>query len=128
MFLDFPLPNGGRYEAWENYDFFIHRPGTNDEPYQMAWQRYGAPRRRLRARGRQSITLLSWRVDSNAGLPKRLREWAEKEKPMWLNPPRDLDEIPRAPSRARRWRAGRADCAGRGACSMIQIKDALHNP
>ena len=28
VFLDFPLPNGGRYEAWENYDFFIHRSGS----------------------------------------------------------------------------------------------------
>jgi hypothetical protein len=92
VFLDFPLPNGGRYEAWENYDFFIHRPGTNDEPHQMAWQRYGAlpP---FAGKGQAIYHLLSWRVDSNAKLPPKLRAWAEREKPMWLNPPRDLDEI-----------------------------------
>ncbi|MFN4039152.1 MAG: DUF1838 family protein [Erythrobacter sp.] len=92
VFLDFALPNGARYEAWENYDFFIHRPGTNAEPHQMAWQRYGAlpP---FAGKGQAIYHLLSWRVDSNAKLPPKLREWAEREKPMWLNPPRDLDEI-----------------------------------
>jgi hypothetical protein len=92
VFLDFALPNGGRYEAWENYDFFIHRPGTNAEPHQMAWQRYGAlpP---FAGKGQAIYHLLSWRVDSNAKLPEKLREWAAREKPMWLNPPRDLDEI-----------------------------------
>ncbi len=92
VFLDFPLPNGSRYEAWENYDFFIHRPGTNDEPHQMAWQRYGAlpP---FAGQGQAIYHLLSWRVDSNAKLPEKLRAWAEREKPMWLNPPRDIAEI-----------------------------------
>lgn len=92
VFLDFPLPNGARYEAWENYDFFIHRAGTNAEPHQMAWQRYGAlpP---FAGQGQAIYHLLSWRVESNAELPARLRAWAERERPMWLNPPRDLDEI-----------------------------------
>jgi hypothetical protein len=92
VFLDFPLPNGGRYEAWENYDFFIHRPGTNAEPHQMAWQRYGAlpP---FAGKGQAIYHLLSWRVDSNDELPEKLRQWAAREKPMWLDPPRDLDEI-----------------------------------
>jgi hypothetical protein len=92
VFLDFALPNGARYEAWENYDFFIHRPGTNAEPHQMAWQRYGAlpP---FAGKGQAIYHLLSWRVDSNAKLPEKLRAWAAREKPMWLNPPRDLAEI-----------------------------------
>jgi hypothetical protein len=92
VFLDFALPNGARYEAWENYDFFIHRPGTNAEPHQMAWQRYGAlpP---FAGKGQAIYHLLSWRVDSNAKLPEKLRAWAQREKPMWLNPPRDLAEI-----------------------------------
>ncbi|MGY6636831.1 MAG: DUF1838 family protein [Erythrobacter sp.] len=92
VFLDFALPGGARYEAWENYDFFIHRAGTVDEPHQMAWQRYGAlpP---FAGKGQAIYHLLSWRVDSNAKLPERLREWAEREKPMWLNPPKDVAEI-----------------------------------
>ncbi|MFN3989515.1 MAG: DUF1838 family protein [Erythrobacter sp.] len=92
VFLDFPLPNGARYEAWENYDFFIHRPGTTDEPHQMAWQRYGAlpP---FAGKGQAIYHLLSWRVDSNEKLPEKLREWAAREKPMWLNPPKDIAEI-----------------------------------
>ena len=92
VFLDFALPNGARYEAWENYDFFIHRPGTTDEPHQMAWQRYGAlpP---FAGKGQAIYHLLSWRVDSNAKLPEKLRAWAAREKPMWLNPPKDIAEI-----------------------------------
>lgn len=92
VFLDFALPNGARYEAWENYDFFIHRPGTNAEPHQMAWQRYGAlpP---FAGKGQAIYHLLSWRVDSNAKLPEKLRAWAAREKPMWLNPPKDIAEI-----------------------------------
>ena len=92
VFLDFALPGGRRYEAWENYDFFIHRAGTNAEPHQMAWQRYGAlpP---FAGEGKAIYHLLSWRVDSNADLPPKLRDWAARERPMWLNPPRDLEEI-----------------------------------
>ncbi len=92
VFLDFALPGGARYEAWENYDFFIHRAGTTDEPHQMAWQRYGAlpP---FAGKGQAIYHLLSWRVDSNAKLPAKLRDWAAREKPMWLNPPKDIAEI-----------------------------------
>jgi hypothetical protein len=92
VFLDFPLPNGAQYEAWENYDFFLHRPGTNDEPHQMSWQRYGALPPFV-GTGKAIYHLLSWRVDSQEALPSKLREWAAREKPMWLNPPLDLDEI-----------------------------------
>ncbi len=94
VWLDFPLPSGGTYEAWENYDFFIHPEGAVEEPHQMSWQRYGAlpPW----AGGEAAIMHLhSWRVESQEEFPPELLAWAKKEKPMWLKPPADMREIRR---------------------------------
>lgn len=92
VFLDFPLPNGAQYEAWENYDFFINPEGSVEEPHQMSWQRYGALP--AWAGGEQAIYhLLSHRVESQDEFPVQLLEWARETKPQWLTPPADLDEI-----------------------------------
>ena len=70
-FLDFPLPNGAQYEAWENYDFFINPEGSVEEPHQMSWQRYGALP--AWAGGEQAIYhLLSHRVESQDEFPAEL--------------------------------------------------------
>lgn len=92
VFLDFPIGNERRYQAWENYDFFIQPNKSAGQAYQMSWQRYGlAP---AWAGGEPAIYhLISWRVDSVDEFPAKLRAWAEAEKPNWLSPPQDLDEI-----------------------------------
>lgn len=91
LFLNFPLP-GGQYEAWENYDFFIHPEGSVTEPHQMTWQRFGdlPP---WAGGGKAIYHLLSWRVESPDEFPPALLEWAQAEKPMWLTPPASLDEV-----------------------------------
>ena len=91
VFLDFPLPNGAQYEAWENYDFFI-QDADIDEPHQMSWQRYGSLPR-WAGEGKAIYHLLSWRVESTDEFPAKLLDWAKAEKPMWLKPPKDLAEI-----------------------------------
>ncbi len=92
VFLDFPLPSGDQYQAWENYDFFIHPEGTVEEPHQMTWQRYGALP--AWAGGEQAIYhLLTHRVESQDEFPPALLAWAQANKPQWLSPPADLDEI-----------------------------------
>ena len=92
VFLDFPLPGGRQYEAWENYDFFIHHGESVDEPHQMSWQRYGGlpP---WAGEGKAIYHLLSWRVESMDEFPPELLAWAKAEKPEWLKPPADLAEI-----------------------------------
>ena len=92
VFLDFPLPNGQQYQAWENYDFFIHSGADIDEPHQMSWQRYGAlpP---WAGSGKAIYHLRSWRVEREDEFPPKLLKWAKAEKPMWLKPPANLDEI-----------------------------------
>lgn len=92
VFLDFPLPNGQQYQAWENYDFFNHSGTDIDEPHQMSWQRYGA----LPAwagSGKAIYHLRSWRVEREDEFPPKLLAWAKAVKPMWLKPPANLDEI-----------------------------------
>lgn len=92
VFLDFPLPSGAQYEAWENYDFFIQPEGSVDEPHQMTWQRYG--KLPAWAGGGQSITHLhSWRVESHSEFPQQMLDWAKAERPMWLNPPASVEEV-----------------------------------
>lgn len=92
VFLDFPLPGGAQYQAWENYDFFIHPEGAVAEPHQMSWQRFGALPR-WAGGGPAIYHLHSWRVESLEEFPPALLAWAQSEKPMWLEPPADLAEI-----------------------------------
>ncbi|WP_394972688.1 DUF1838 family protein [uncultured Croceitalea sp.] len=94
VYLDFSLPTGKQYQAWENYDFFIHPEGSVEEPYQMAWQRYGAlPPWAGMPDKKAIIQLHSWRVESHDEFPPKLLAWAKTEKPKWLNPPKDIAEV-----------------------------------
>lgn len=92
VFLDFPMGGGSRYQAWENYDFFLHSGESVDEPHQLSWQRYGAMPP-FAGEGKAIYHLLSWRVESLDEFPPDLLEWAREEAPMWLRPPADLDEV-----------------------------------
>lgn len=92
VFLDFPMPDGGRYEAWENYDFFIHPARGLSEPHQMTWQRFGdLPA--WAGPGKAIYHLLSWRVESLEEFPPALLAWAKAEQPLWLAPPASLEEV-----------------------------------
>jgi hypothetical protein len=92
IFLDFPLPGGARYEAWENYDFFIHQGGKVAEPHQMSWQRFGSlpP---WAGKGKAIYHLLSWRVEDQNQFPPMILAWAKAAMPMWLIPPADVAEV-----------------------------------
>ena len=92
VFLDFPTSNGGRYEAWENYDFFLHTNEEIDEPHQMSWQRYGAVPP-FAGEGKAIYHLLSWRVESQEEFPDQLLAWAKENKPEWLTPPQSVEEV-----------------------------------
>lgn len=92
VFLNFALPDGRRYEAWENYDFFIHSGDAVAEPHQMSWQRYGSLPE-WAGGGRAIYHLLSWRVESQEEFPPKLLAWAKAEMPAWLIPPADLEEV-----------------------------------
>ncbi|MFP2995355.1 DUF1838 family protein [Spongiivirga sp. MCCC 1A20706] len=92
VYLDFPLPTGKQYQAWENYDFFVNPEGSIEEPHQMTWQRYGQLPS-WAGGGPAIIHLHSWRVESHDEFPPKLLEWAKADKPNWLNPPKDIAEV-----------------------------------
>jgi len=90
LFLNFETPRG-KYEAFEHYDFFIQPDGVA-RPNQLSWVRYGDLPPFL-GPGRTIVHLVSWRVDSFEELPATIREYAEKDARLWLEPPTDMEEI-----------------------------------
>lgn len=90
LFLDFPTPRG-RYQAFENYDFFL-QPAGNPERQQLSWVRYGdlPP---WAGPGKAIMHLIARRVDRFEDLPETMRSYVEKKAPLWMGPPVDLNEI-----------------------------------
>lgn len=89
MFLNIETPRG-KYEAYENYDFFHH---AHEKPkYQLAWNRF-ADRAPWAGPGRAILQMIGWRVDRFEDLPDTIRSYVEKEAPLWKEPPKDMDEI-----------------------------------
>lgn len=98
VYLDFPISGGDkRYQAFENYDFYI-TPGRDlSVPNQLSWLRYGPLP--AWADGAASIMhLVSWRIESWQAMPADLRAYVEAEQPQWREPPKDLADIRRLQS------------------------------
>lgn len=95
VYLDFPVGDTGRrYQAFENYDFFIQPAGSVNVPNQLSWIRYGAcpPW----SGGQPCVMhLITRRVDRYEEVPAGLREWIEANAPLWKAPPEGLGEIHR---------------------------------
>ena len=66
--------------------------GRVAEPHQLSWASYNdlPP---WAGKGKSISHMLSWRVESHDEFPPELLVWAKANKPMWLMPPADLDEI-----------------------------------
>ena len=93
VWLDFELPSGMQYEAWENYDFFFQPDGSVSEPHQMSWQRFGALPKWTGVAGKSITHLHSWRVENVEEIPPNILDWVKANKPMWLRPPANVAEV-----------------------------------
>lgn len=92
LFLNFPTPRG-KYEAYENYDFFLQPKGGKDAPqYQLTWNRFGDLPPAFGG-GKSVFQLVSYRIDKYADLPQTMRDYLETEGRLWMKPPADLNEI-----------------------------------
>ena len=92
VYLDFPIGPGKRYQAFENYDFFIQPKGKVKVPHQLSWLRYGnAPD--WAGGGLTIMHLVTWRIDRYQDVPATLREYIESDAPLWKAPPADLADI-----------------------------------
>jgi hypothetical protein len=95
VFLDFPIPGGERrYQAFENYDFYITPNKGLREPNQLSWLRYG-PLPAWADAAPSIMHLVTWRIDTWGNVPSDLRAYVEQEQPLWQAPPADLAEIRR---------------------------------
>lgn len=94
LFLDIPMGPERRYQAFENYDFFIQAPGGASNPNQLAWVRYGdAPA--WAGGGPAIMHLITWRIDRYEDVPSTLRDYIEADAPLWRAPPAGIDDIRR---------------------------------
>ena len=72
---------------FENSDFYI-LPGddlSEREKYQHSWVSFGV--------GPIMSNAVAWRYTSFEDMPARIRDIVREEAPLWLNPPRSLEEI-----------------------------------
>ncbi|MCX6551348.1 MAG: DUF1838 family protein [Acidobacteria bacterium] len=92
LFLNMETPRG-HYEAYENYDFVYH-PAEQDPAakHQLIWNRVGDLPAFV-GKGKAVIQMVGWRVDRFEDLPASIREYVKAEAPLWMQPPKDLDEI-----------------------------------
>lgn len=96
VFLDFPLPGGGKYEAVENYDFFVNPRETKSEnKYQLSWYRYGDLAPFFGKARKGTIHLVCYRVDRFEDLPNPLQSYIRDKAPLWMKPPMNMAEIAR---------------------------------
>lgn len=92
IFLNFKTPTGN-YEAYENYDFYVFPESSKlEHKYQLSWVRYGAMPPFL-GQGQCVIQLVCYRIEKFEDLPNPLKEYIKNEAKLWMNPPRDLNEI-----------------------------------
>lgn len=74
---------------FENSDFYI-QPGdglTEQERYQHVWVSYGV--------GPMMSSAVAWRYSSFDAMPDHITDIVREEMPLWMNPPRTMDEIAR---------------------------------
>ncbi|GEM_PF-907981 len=90
LFLNIESPRG-KYEAYENYDFWVP-PMKSNAPYQLSWNRFGdlPP---FFGTGKSIMQLVCYRIDTYAALPATMRDYLEKEAQLWMQPPANMAEI-----------------------------------
>jgi Protein of unknown function (DUF1838) len=92
LFLNLDTPRG-HYEAYENYDFFLRPSETASQTrYQLVWNRLGDLPAFV-GKGRSVVQMVGYRVDRFEDLPATIREYIRTDAPLWMQPPKDLDEI-----------------------------------
>ena len=72
---------------FENSDFYV-QPGeglTEQERYQHVWVSYGV--------GPIMSSAVAWRYSSFDAMPDHITKLVRAEAPLWIKPPRDLEEI-----------------------------------
>jgi hypothetical protein len=92
LFMSFETPRG-RYEAYENYDFFVNPKAEHaKDRYELSWVRYGDLPAFV-GRGKAIMQMVAYRVDRFEDMPESIRSYVSQHAKLWMAPPRDLEEI-----------------------------------
>ena len=99
VFLDVPVPEsvgGGRYRAWEFYDYVVDPSFPPGRPPTAVWCRQGSVPPFFDADDPSAVLRFSGhRVDSYEELPARMRAEVEARHPHFRGPPADAEEATR---------------------------------
>jgi len=92
VFIDIPISQDKRYQAWEFYDYSFDPTFPVDRPATAVWTRQGAvPPFIMDSKAVMKFT--GYRVDSFDELPERMRLEVERAYPHFKEPPRDEEEV-----------------------------------
>lgn len=97
VFLDIPVPEergGGRYQAWEFYDYNVDPTFPEDRPPTAVWCRQGSVPP-FNTDSNAVLRFSGYRVDSYDELPERMRAEVERSHPHFNAPPKDEEEVER---------------------------------
>lgn len=95
VFLDIPMPKetgGGRYQAWEFYDYNVDPSFPSDRPATAVWCRQGTVPP-FSTDSNAVLRFSGYRVDSFDELPERMKEEVERAYPSFKTPPTDEKEV-----------------------------------
>ncbi|KAL9179480.1 hypothetical protein ACHAXT_008770 [Thalassiosira profunda] len=95
VFLDIPIAEergGGRYQAWEFYDYNFDPTFPADRPPTAVWCRQGSVPP-FNTDSKAVLRFTGYRVDSFDELPERMKEEVERAYPHFKTPPRDEREV-----------------------------------
>lgn len=98
VFVDIPIAEergGGRYRAWEFYDFGVDPSFPLDRPPTVSWSRQGSvPPFTDKMNSQEAVLKFSgYRVESYEELPDRMRMEVERAYPLFIGAPRDEKEV-----------------------------------
>lgn len=95
VFLDVSIPEergGGRYQAWEFYDYNVDPSFPSDRPPTAIWARQGSVPP-FNTDSEAVLRFSGYRVDNYDELPERMRVEVERSHPHFKQPPRDVEEV-----------------------------------
>lgn len=92
VFIDIPISEDKRYQAWEFYDYSVDPSFPNDKPATAVWCRQGsvAP---FNLDSNAVLRFSGHRVDDFEELPGRMKRLVEREYPQFQYPPKDVKEV-----------------------------------
>ena len=95
VFLDIPIAEergGGRYQAWEFYDYNFDPTFPEDRPPTAVWCRQGSvPPFNMDSKA--VLRFSGYRVDRYEDIPQRMRMEVERSYPHFKTPPKDEKEV-----------------------------------